>query len=98
MDPQYGQLIEPRPVPFSFGAPGWYVLAALLLLAAGVVFLLLYRRYQQNAYRRRAIRELTAMEQRYARPEDGAVLLYEANTLLKRIAITICRRDEVAGA
>jgi hypothetical protein len=58
MDEQYGQLIEPSPVSFTFGAPGWYVLAVLLLLTFLGFAWFLFRRYKKELYRRQAVKEL----------------------------------------
>jgi hypothetical protein len=81
MDEQYGQLIQPKPVVFSFGAPGWYVLGAvILLLLAGAVWLL-RQNYRKNRYRRQALGELKGYG-------AGPSALYPANMLLKRIAIS----------
>jgi len=90
MDEQFGQLIQPKPVAFSFGAPGWYVLGAfLLLLVAGVAWLVL-RWWRKNGYRRQALREMKTYG-------GGVIALYRTNMLLKRIAMTRYGRPVTAA-
>lgn len=87
MDEQYGQLIEPQKVSFSFGAPGWYLLAAALLLLLGFISWVIYHYYKKNAYRRSAIKLIDSIGAQI--PTNGSsAALYQTNMLLKRIAIT----------
>jgi hypothetical protein len=97
MEDQYGQLIEPSPVTFSFGAPGWYVLGIVLILLLLFIAWLLYRDYKRNLYRRYAIKELTSAQMQYAATGLQANILYETNMLLKRIAMARYGRNETAG-
>jgi hypothetical protein len=112
MDRRYGQLIEPPPQAFGFGAPGWYVLAALLLLVILWLGWLILRRYSGDAYRRRALKAITDLQWRCgssAGPANGASLVYEAgpvyntelvygvNMLIKRIAMSVYGREAAAG-
>lgn len=86
MDPQYDQLIEPSRVAFTFGAPGWDVLGGVVLLVMGGVIWVFIRHYRKNRYRREALAMLARMED-----------LYSVNMLLKRVAMGILPREEVAG-
>lgn len=93
---EFGNIIEPPPVPFRFGAPGWYVLAALIVLLLTAATILLVKRHERNSYRRQAIRWLQAREA--ALLPNGALLqlVYESNMLLKRIAMQRYGRRQVA--
>ncbi|HEY6977285.1 MAG TPA: DUF4381 domain-containing protein [Chitinophagaceae bacterium] len=97
MDEQYGQLIEPEKVLFTFGAPGWYVLGVLILLLIAALAWLIYRNYQKNLYRKNALKWLAAEEANYANSNAPIALLYETNMLLKRIAIARYGRSMAAG-
>lgn len=88
---QYGDLLEPKPVPFSLMAPGWYVVGALLLI--GLLFFIYsyIKYYMRNRYRRKALLWLEKMDQ-----EHAAEQLYAADMLMKRIAMQVYGRQEVA--
>lgn len=97
MDEQYGKLIEPAPVPFSFGAPGWYVLAALLLLLLVLLVSWAWRYYQKNKYRKYALNWLNEKEQQWLQSGDYETLVYETGMLLKRVAMRKYGRENIAG-
>lgn len=88
--PALGQYIEPAPVPFTFGAPGWdaVAIAAGVLLAAGLLLYLHHRRL--NRYRREALRLVEAMD-----PADEGTV-YRANMLIKRICMALYPRAACA--
>ncbi|MDH7459766.1 DUF4381 domain-containing protein [Chitinophagaceae bacterium 26-R-25] len=94
---QFGQLIEPSPVKFTYSTPGWYVLGALLLLLLIVVAWLLVRHYIRNRYRREAIKNLQQIEGMYAANNNYTDLVYETNMLAKRVAMSRYGRHSVAG-
>ncbi|MFT3823725.1 MAG: DUF4381 domain-containing protein [Chitinophagaceae bacterium] len=94
MNEQYGKLIEPADYGFSFGAPGWYVLGVLLLLVLGVIAWLVIRYYQRNLYRKHALQALMQSE---TIKEADTALLYEANMLMKRIAMSKYGRSNTAS-
>ena len=96
MKDDIGTLIEPEPVGFSWGAPGWYVLAGLILLTILVLILLIYKHYQKNKYRRSAVSWLERREAEMF-SQHPVALVYDAAVLMKRIAITRYGRIEVAG-
>ena len=83
---QLHDLYEPPPVPFSFGAPGWYVLGGIVLVAAILVTVFRVRKYVKNRYRRDALRSLNVLEH----PSDLFVVL-------KKTAIHAFGREEVAS-
>lgn len=85
MNDDIGTLIEPPPVEFTFGAPGWYVLGSLLLFSLFAITVLFVRHYRRNQYRRDALSWLAGREQHLQKTPD--VLLYDATTLLKRIVM-----------
>jgi hypothetical protein len=79
--------IVPAPaVPWWPPAPGWYVLAGLLLLVGALILIRLVARHRANAYRRAALRELE-------RANDAATIA----TILRRTALAVAPRSEVAG-
>lgn len=97
MDEQYGQLIEPTSVKFSFGAPGWYVLGVLFLLVLVCAAWLLYRYYKRNKYRAEAVKQLQVLQSQFAASGAQAQLVYEVNMLLKRVAMARYHRHATAG-
>lgn len=92
---QFGEIIEPTPVPFSFDAPGWYALFATLILLLIVAVGHAIERYKFNKYRRDALEWIKKQESNTGiNPDD---LVYEANLLLKRIALRFTNRKEFAS-
>lgn len=98
MDEQYGTLIEPTPITFSFGAPGWYVAGGLLLLLMVTVAFFFIRHYRRNLYRRQALQWLRSKEEELQHTGSLTMLVYETNMLLKRIAISRYGRTAIAGS
>ncbi|WP_430817842.1 DUF4381 domain-containing protein [Carboxylicivirga sp. RSCT41] len=86
-----GELMEPAPVPFSFEAPGWYILLTLfgLLLIIAVIRQII--RYRKNKYRREAVALLKALAQSHS---PGAHKLFKTLEILKRVAIHSYGREE----
>ncbi|MEJ1240242.1 DUF4381 domain-containing protein [Chryseolinea sp. T2] len=95
MNDDIGTLIEPQPVQFTWGAPGWYVLAASLLLAIAGIVLMIIRHYRKNRYRREAIDWLARRESEMTgqRPD---LIVYDATMLVKRIVMTRYGREHSA--
>lgn len=93
----FGQLIEPAPVKFQFTAPGWYVLGGLLILAILMIAWIWWRHYRANLYRKMALQTLSGMQNTYME-QNTAILVYETNMLLKRIAISRYGRIPFAGS
>ena len=94
---EYGKLIEPAPVPFSFGAPGWYVLGIFCLLVILFVLWLMWRHHVKKRYRAEALQWLSIKEQSLTRQKNYNALVYETSMLLKRIAMSKYGRSNVAG-
>ena len=78
-------LVLPPAVPWWPLAPGWYAVIALALVAAAWMTLSVWRRWQANAYRREAMRELASLQSAEAIAE-----------LLRRTALAIAPRPEIA--
>jgi uncharacterized protein DUF4381 len=96
MNNDIGILIEPDPVKFTWGAPGWYVLGIAFLLLICIVIILVYRKYQKNRYRRAALSWLEEREGTMLAHQPRQVI-YDAAMLMKRIAITRYGRSHVAS-
>ncbi|MEZ2445732.1 DUF4381 domain-containing protein [Chitinophaga sp. RCC_12] len=94
---QFGDLIEPAPVPFSFHTPGWYVteVVFILLLLMGAYLFARYRR--RNRYRRYALLWLGERMITLHAQQEYMQQIYEADMLMKRIAMKVYGREEVAG-
>ncbi len=87
----------PGPVEAWPPAFGWWILLALCVLAvmAGVYWL--YRRWRSNRYRREAMAELLQLRIDYQDHGDDGRYLDQLQGLLKRVALTRFKREEVAG-
>jgi cytochrome b subunit of formate dehydrogenase len=96
MNDDIGTLIEPDPVKFTWGAPGWYVVGIVLLLLVCAVLIMFYRHYQKNKYRRAALSWLESRE-RTMLAQKPAEVIYDAAMLMKRIAISRYGRNQVAA-
>ncbi len=85
-------IVLPDPVAWWPLAPAWYVLSAAVLL---ILAFFVYRRrrmQQKNRYRALAIEELSMM-----RGKDNATALKQLPALLKRTALTVWPRPDVAA-
>lgn len=79
-------VVLPPPVPWWPPAPGWYVVFGLALGAAALLAWRAWKRWQADAYRRAALRELTAAADATAIAE-----------LLRRTALAFTPRPVVAA-
>ena len=93
-NPVIGELIEPAPVSFGFGAPGWYILLATFLIIILVYFLLRYRRYLKNQYRRSALQALHSLA---TEGPSAHTYIFRIASLLKRVAMTSYGREGIIG-
>jgi hypothetical protein len=89
---QYGELLEPKAVPFSINAPGWYVLDTLLLIVLLIFGYSYFRYYRRNRYRRMALQWLNERAGEYYLKQ-----LYEADMLMKRVAMHVYGPQTVAA-
>ena len=85
-------IVVPDPVSWWPPAPGWYVLAAILL----IIFILLairhWRNWRGNRYRRQSLTELSLI-----RAKSSAAYMGRLPELLKRTALSVWPREEVAS-
>jgi Domain of unknown function (DUF4381) len=79
-------IVLPAAVQWWPPAPGWYVLLSLLLLGIAAAAWRGLQRWRANAYRRAALRELTALQ-------DAAAIA----ALLRRTALAFTPRGRVAA-
>ncbi len=84
-------IVMPDAVPLWPLAPGWYVILTLLLAAMVWGAWRLFRARRHNAYRRAAIRELAILS------ESAASQAHALNSLLKRTALSVFPRRQVAA-
>lgn len=89
-------LAVPPAVSWWLPAPGWWVLAAASLMAGTIVLLRMVARYRADAYRRAALRDLTAFE-RIAGTLADPVFAGHVFEVLKRVALVAYPRDTVAA-
>ena len=78
-------LALPPEVPWWPLAPGWYVIITVVLIAAAWLAFRAWKRWQSNAYRRAALRELKSLETSAAIAE-----------LLRRTALVSAPRPVIA--
>jgi hypothetical protein len=97
MSDEVGKLIEPAPVPFTFDAPGWYVVGAIAALLILFFVFLLIRHYRLNLYRRHALAQLSAIEKDFSAAGTFDIMVYQADLLVKRIAMARYGRQNVSG-
>lgn len=91
-------VVSPDPVPWWPLAPGWYVVGAVLVILAGIAAWRWWRHWRSQAYRRAALAELNDWEA--GRDGDGALAakdVAQLATLLRRTALAVLPRDQVAG-
>ena len=91
---QFGELMEPEPVLFSFDAPGWYVLFALLFTGLFIYALKQVRKYRLNKFRRDALQWMNELENMYS--ESHGLLIYHINVLMKKLVLRGKNRDNAS--
>ena len=100
MNPALSQLHDihlPARISWWPPAPGWWLLAAIILLAA-VVLYAVHRLRNRNYWRRFALMELTRLrEQNEAQHFTPRAVVSELSILLRRVAISLFPREEVAA-
>jgi hypothetical protein len=94
-------LREPTAIGWWPLAPGWWVLIAVAILATAILFYYLMRRYQANAYRRLALKQLHAIQECYANSARDDKCLQntasDSNALLKSVALRVFPRHDIAA-
>ncbi len=88
-------LVEPVHVPFWPQTSGWKILLAWFLVLLVMICARTFSSWRHNRYRREALRELTAIA-KSADDNPGATGAAIAG-LLKRTALTVFPREQVAG-
>lgn len=89
---QIGQLIEPEPIIFTFGAPGWYLLLGFFLLFIIIFIIIKFIRFRKNAYRREGISQLQYL---LTSSSDHSAIFYKIILILKRVSITTYSREKI---
>lgn len=78
-------------------APGWWVVIAIVVAALGYVAWRLFKRWQFDAPRRYALRELARFEAEYLEHRNPVTLGKQLSELLRRGMLAYAPREEVAG-
>ena len=78
-------------------AKGWYIVAALLLILLAWFGYRSLRRWFENRYRRAALEELQSLENGMQNRADRDSSLRQIPSLLKRTALSIYPREQVAS-
>ena len=78
-------------------ATGWYVLIGFLLIALAWFSYRSLRHWINNGYRRAALRELQLLEDRAHQAEERDASLRQIPVLLKRTALSVYPRSQVAS-
>jgi len=89
-----GTLIEPEPIAFSFGAPGWYILLGVFLLVALLMGIRQFIIYLKNKYRRQAI---SMIESIYQSDLESDKLIFKVAETLKRVSMISFGRSAIAN-
>jgi hypothetical protein len=78
-------------------APGWWLVLLLMIVAIGYGLRRAYLRWQYNAPRRHALRELARYETAYVEHQNPVKLGKQLSELLRRGVLAYAPRGEVAG-
>ena len=90
-------IVMPATVSWWPLATGWYVLTGLLLIALTWFSYHSIRRWINNRYRRAAMLQLQLLEDRVQHPEERDASLRQIPVLLKRTALSVYPRSQVAS-
>lgn len=90
-------IVVPTAVSLWPPAPGWYVLGAIALAALAWVSWRWVENWRKNGYRRAALAELSRLSATGPHPEQKVKAIMGLNELLKRTALAVWPRDEIAG-
>lgn len=78
-------------------APGWWLLIALLVFGVAYFIYQALQKWQRNAARRLALRELSQVHREYKSGLDPVTLAVKLSELVRRTMLAYAPRDEVAG-
>lgn len=90
-------IVEPAGITWWPPAPGLVLLGLLILLWTVFTVMFWWRRRQRNAYRRAALKELAAIEERIHHPQTRNEGVRQLSVLLKRVALAAYPRTAVAS-
>jgi len=76
-------------------APGWWMLLGLLGVLFIAFFLLILKKFRQP--KSVALQKLRHIQRRFGEHQDKQLLLVECNILMKRLALTLYPRHQVAA-
>lgn len=79
-------------------APGWWVLVGLIVITI-ILVMQLYKKRQARRYSavNLAKQELLVLREAYLNHNDGKQLVIELSVLLRRLSISIFKREDTAG-
>ena len=89
--------VVPESVSLFPATPAWLVVLALLLGALVWAMVRVLQRHRRSLYRRQAAAELRGIEARLGSATTREAALAELPVLVKRVALHLARRDEVAA-
>ncbi len=89
-------IVVPEVVAWWPLAPAWYVIAVVVLIVSVWFTARSVRRWHRNAYRRDALTQLQQLKATIS-PETAATVLGELATLMRRVALTVYPRSQIAG-
>ncbi len=90
-------IVEPATISLWPSAPGQILLCIMTLLWVSASVLLLWQRRQRNTYRRVALHELANIEEQIKSPQTRTAALRQLSILLKRVALAVYPRCEIAS-
>jgi len=97
-NPKLGNLepiLMPEPVPFEPVTIGWYIVFGMVIVILLVAAYRLFKKYQQNAYRRRSVKKLLELRSEINKVHPSQ-LTETISTILKATALKSYPRQKVA--
>ena len=91
-----GPLMEPDPIPFTFSTPGWYFIGIVLFLLVSYATFKRIKKYNHNAYRRKALDQVNQILNSRGNLQDDE-RLFGLLAQLKIVAVHSYGRFEVAS-
>ena len=89
-------IVVPEAVSWWPLAPAWYAIAVVILVVSVWFVARSAYRWHRNAYRRDALTQLQQLKATIS-PETAASVLGELATLMRRVALTVYPRTQIAG-
>ena len=87
----------PDPIGWWPLAPGWWFVLFVVATVVGYLIWHAYKRWQDSAARRFALRELARYETEYVEHRNPVTLARQLSELVRRGMLAYAPRDEVAG-